>query len=89
MRIARSSAQSFDSLLDRARLELGDALLDADLVDTADALDDRLDAVGATDPRAHERARLALGRDGLWRAFGYLCHVPILRPIVALTSISR
>ena len=61
IRIARSSAQSFDSRLIERFLRLLDTLLDAHLVDAADTLDHRLDAVGATNPGAHQRAGLAFG----------------------------
>ena len=72
MRMARSSAQSFDSRLIERVFSCVDTLLDADLVDASDSFDDRLDPVRATFPGAHEGARLA---------FGYLCHGAILRPI--------
>src|SRR5215212_5181328 len=74
-------------LLDRACLEFGDPFIDADLIDTAYALHDRLNPVRAPDPRANERARLPFG-SGVMSWFGYVCHVPILRPIVALNQIS-
>ena len=45
---------------DRARLELGDTLLDTHLVDSPDALHDRLDAIRPAHPGAHESACLAL-----------------------------
>ena len=48
---------------DRTFLQAVDALIDAHLVHSADSFNSRLDAVGATNPSAHERTGLAFSRD--------------------------
>ena len=61
IRIARSSAQSFDSLLDRALLQRVDALLDADLVDGGDPAEQGAQRARPAVPRADELAGALAG----------------------------
>ena len=76
IRIARSSAHSFDSLLIERSLERVDSLLDAHLIDATNALYGRLDTLRAADPRADEGVCLGCRRPTCGRHDGIedACH---------------
>ena len=77
MRMTRSSAQSFDSLLMERLAERGDPLLDPDLVDRADPPEQAAKTQGASIPGPHQvvGTRLRLLARG---AFDGRCHVRIV-----------